>query len=620
MPWGNIGRTEAPEAASEEGARRYAGPMRLGGSRTVLAVLALAALVITACSAQASNERTAGPSSSQGGGANTTGGNTATTASSPSTPASPADFEIGTAPKQQDEQTLSYSYGPIDIAPGQNNITVSNLQVPKPTVDGYIVGIRANLKREDGTVPPVDVIHLHHGVWLKLGAGGSYPTRRRRPAGADQAGGGDAASPTGGDAGAGANASAGGSSGGSSTGSQFGQLFFASGEEKTAMVLPAGYGFAYKATDMWVINYMLHNLLSTPDKVSITYDIDFIPADSAGAKSIKEARPLWMDVQNGHIYPVFDVLKGSGTDGTFTYPDQADDPYKGGPPLNQWTVDRDSVLLATAGHLHPGGLHTDMYVTRAGAGASATPEAKASITGDKAHIFRSDAAYYEPAGAVSWDVSMSGTQPDWRVSVKKGDVLSISATYDTKRASWYESMGIMILWMTDPANASGVDPFQKTVDTKGQLTHGHLPENDNHGGAPSTEFANAQQLPDGAATNQVDIWNFVYSPGDLGTEQSVPTVKAGDSLNFINHDNPQFNGVWHTITACKAPCNQSTGVAYPLADADVQFDSGELGTGGPPTADRIDWTVPNNLPTGTYTYFCRIHPSMRGSFKVVPGS
>ena len=146
-----------------------------------------------------------------------------------------------------------------------------------------------------------------------------------------------------------------------------------------------------------------------------------------------------MDVQKGSLYPVFDVLKGSGKNGRYTYPDERPTRTATAPKLNEWTVDKDSVLLATAGHLHPGGLHTDMYVTR---------------NGKKTHIFRSNAIYYEPAGAVSWDVSMTATPPDWRVGVKKGDVISISATYDTTRASWYESMGIMVLWMTDGADGT----------------------------------------------------------------------------------------------------------------------------------------------------------------------
>ena len=31
------------------------------------------------------------------------------------------------------------------------------------------------------------------------------------------------------------------------------------------------------------------------------------------------------------------------------------------------------------------------------------------------------------------------------------------------------------------------------------------------------------------------------------------------------------------------------------------------------------WKTPTNLGPGTYTYFCRIHPFMRGAFRVVAG-
>jgi plastocyanin len=477
-------------------------------------------------------------------------------------------LKVISAPAQEGVEHLKFKYGPIKIQPGQNNIVVSGTDVPKPKVDGYIVAIHPNLVRNDGSVPPVDVIHLHHGVWVNLGRGGDL----------------------------------------------FSNLFFASGEEKTQMILPKGYGYTYKASEPWLINYMLHNLLSTPDEVSIVYDMDFIPASSPGAAKITPAHPIWMDVQKGHIYPVFDVLKGSGTNGTFTYPDQADHPYRRR-QLNQWTADSDTVLIATAGHLHPGGLHVDLWDTRAG--AKATAAAKPSVNGDKAHIFRSDAIYYEPAGAVSWDVTMTATPPDWRVAVKKGDTISISVTYDSARASWYESMGIAVMWGID--GTAGTDPFTTRVDAANPvITHGHLPENDNHGGKPApTQYTDVSKLPSGPVTDKVTIADFTYAPGDIGGIYSqVPVVKAGQTLKFFNEDAPRGNGIWHTITSCKAPCDRSTGVAYPLADGNVQFDSGELGQAGAPTAGRLDWTVPSNLPTGTYTYFCRIHPSMRGAFRV----
>ncbi len=58
---------------------------------------------------------------------------------------------------------LHFEFGPLDIQPGQNTIEFSGREVPKPDVDGYIVGIRPNLVRSDGCVPGIDVLHLHQG-------------------------------------------------------------------------------------------------------------------------------------------------------------------------------------------------------------------------------------------------------------------------------------------------------------------------------------------------------------------------------------------------------------------------------------------------------------------------
>ena len=35
-----------------------------------------------------------------------------------------------------------------------------------------------------------------------------------------------------------------------------------------------------------------------------------------------------------------------------------------------------------------------------------------------------------------------------------------------------------------------------------------------------------------------------------------------------------------------------------------------------PAAGRDTWQTPANLSDGTYAYFCRIHPFMRGAFRV----
>jgi plastocyanin len=211
------------------------------------------------------------------------------------------------------------------------------------------------------------------------------------------------------------------------------------------------------------------------------------------------------------------------------------------------------------------------------------------------------------------------TPSKWNVQVQAGDKLRITTTYDSSQWSWYESMGIMEVWFA-PNDTGGTSPFALTTSQlKGKTTHGHLKENNNHGGKPDPNLADPSALASGPLTGIVDIDHYEYAPGDLDDATQTPTVKTGQSIEFVNDDAPPSgNGTWHTVTSCRLPCNLSTGVAYPTANAAIQFDSGQLGNNGQPTAGRLTWDTPTNLPQGTYGYFCRVHPFMRGAFRVVP--
>jgi hypothetical protein len=496
----------------------------------------------------------------------------------------PAGATVKVSAGANGAKRLTYKIGPFKVIPGQNEIG-NRIIAQKPQVDGWITRIRPDLTYTSGKIPGVDVIHLHHGVWANLSR--------------------------------------------ESSASPFAELFFAAGEEKTIMQFPKGFGYEYKASDTWFLNHMIHNLTPVPTQVYMVYEIDFIPKTSPKARGIKPVRPIWMDVERGKLYPVFDVEKGAGRKGRYTYPDDEPQAYGGGKPRNEWVVDRDGVLVATAGHLHPGGLHTDLWVRRNGArvrkAACASKGSRRARQrcrrdaprgrGSNAHVFRSKAKYFEPAGAVSWDVAMTGTRKDWRVKVRKGDTLWTSATYDTTRAAWWESMGIMVVYMADAG--PGKNPFKRRVDHPGRPTHGHLPENDNHGGK-ATRLPDPRKLPDGSpAMGTIDVLDFKYALGDLslaGQGGLPPVIRQGQSVTFRNADDGRR--AYHSITSCKAPCNRSTGIAYPLADGPVQFESGTLGSAVPPATGRLEWQTPKNLDRGTYTYFCRIHPFMRGAFRV----
>jgi hypothetical protein len=132
-------------------------------------------------------------------------------------------------------QHLTYCYGPISISPGQNIIKLraavdGNGSKLWPQVPGYITRFDPELIYADGTIPGVDVLHLHHAVW---GVNGSPE--------------------------------------------------FAVGEEKTIQQLPDGFGWRSLPGDTWFLNDMLHDLVAQPAQVYVVWRLDFVPDSSPAA-------------------------------------------------------------------------------------------------------------------------------------------------------------------------------------------------------------------------------------------------------------------------------------------------------------------------------------------------
>jgi len=245
----------------------------------------------------------------------------------------------------------------------------------------------------------------------------------------------------------------------------------------------------------------------------------------------------------------------------------------------------------------------------------------------------------------SWDFSMRVLGlPYWGVHVNPGDKLRSNATYDTNDLSSYEDMGISVALLAPDTpdgkpTAPGVDPFQAPRDnssdcksgpaingklcTFGLVTHGHYLENGNH-----TTASGKLTVKPGPQTSSVGIADFQYFPGDLGNQTTgVPQVKLGTDLRFFNAEG---SSIYHTITTCAYPCMGATSASFPVPDGasnqgrKYDFDSSELGIGAPAvgaTSQKLDWTLPVNQKNGfqpgeVVTYYCRIHPFMRGAFEV----
>ena len=357
----------------------------------------------------------------------------------------------------------------------------------------------------------------------------------------------------------------------------------------------------------------------------------------------------WMDVEGVKPYPVFNALQGSGIKSRFTYPDNEPKAYAAdGYRRNEWIVDRD---VDAGQHRRP-------------------PASGRPVDRPERHARRRDRSassararnYFDPAGAISWDVAMSATAPNWRVALKKGDVLSTNATYDTSKASWYEVMGIMVAGITEGHVDGGVDPFTGTIDQTDYLTHGRLKENIDTNAAQAEPGA---QQPDrararGRTRTRSSIKNFFYSQGDLsrarqeGPPADGPQGQAADvrqpgraADRALPHDH-RLQGPVQPDGRHRLPAGQRQG-GVRLRRARLRPDDqhrpvqrrrrDRADHGGRSTRRRAEVRTARRCPAccrssrtaasarrrgrprrtstpGTYAYFCRIHPFMRGAFRV----
>lgn len=458
-------------------------------------------------------------------------------------------------PTIQGEQTLRCRYGPITVTPGSNLILLGPVSIESPKADGYITSISPNLiDATTGSVPPIHVVHLHHGVWINAARFDTSP-------------------------------------------------FFATGEEKTRTILPRGpgdtplYGYRTAPTDAWVLNYMMHNLGTETFEVTIRYDLTWVPADTPG---MREVQPVWLDAvaqkegSSKALYPVYDPAPdGEGYSAEFT-------------------AARDAELVWVAGHVHPGGLRTEL----------------SSPTCGNQLLFSSAAEMNDDQRSFgSWDFGMTVTPPDWRFTVREGEKLKVTGYYDTQNP-WYEAMAIMVGWAhaLAPGEAASRPPCAMPGTTDGDVTDPPAaPENN-----PAPFFGGDNEAPIGPSatpppvSSEIGIAAFGYYP-DRGFSGQRAGVKKGQSVRFTNLD--AGASIFHSVTSCANPCNGRYGQSYPLATwpSETQLgDSGQLGFGPPfatAAAQRASWTftVPEDAAVGqVFTYFCRIHPAMRGALEVVP--
>ncbi|HEX8074786.1 MAG TPA: PQQ-binding-like beta-propeller repeat protein [Thermoleophilaceae bacterium] len=479
---------------------------------------------------------------------------------------------------------LNLYYGPYTIPPGWD---ANRVDLDLPMQEGFLEYVDPQMYRvADMTEPSHQEAHIHHAHWFGLDPGNKEDNY--------------------------------------TSGTH--EWVFGMGDEETRGDFRersaangshgAVYGQYIPGGQQQDLIYMLHNKTNQPMEVWIVLHVQFEHGSKKELEAIRH-RP-YHDVSGKLFGKTYDVPRQASGDGKWEY---AKDSGK----VIEWTATTDGTIIGAGGHVHPGG--KQVVFENYGSKESPCPNDGRGYGGTLL-IKENEIDHNVP---LSEDYQTEVTHPAWRAPVHKGDRLRISGTYENRDHAWYTVMtheGMYIdkaeapkgrckPYMVGKAKKKWKDPTQGVPNrTWGSHTDDFC--GPDFGGPPCEKAEAPPKESDFKPQTTVHIANFSYLPGDRSSSLgggTYPTIAPGEQLTFVNDD--QFANIRHSVTTCPWPCNGKYVANYPLADG--RWDSGTLGydviDGGSPNPRA---STPANLPQGVYTYFCRIHPWMRGAFRVGP--
>jgi plastocyanin len=492
-----------------------------------------------------------------------------------------SDHYIPKAPGTKEK--LRFFYGPYVIPPGWDS---NRVDLDLPIAQGMVVSIEPGMRRvQDGSEPGHQEAHIHHAHWFSMEPDTEVDTYL----------------------------------GGH-------EWMFGNGDEETKANFQQRsdaerkgpiYGGYVGPTEPQPLIYMLHNKTSQPMTVYIMLEVTFIHGSLEQLNSLG-GRP-YHDVTGVLFGRTFDVPRDrKSKDGTF---ETVEDDPKG---VIEWTSPIDGTLIGTGGHLHPGGIR----VTAENYGSEERPCPDSGGGYGGTVLLKSDAIWRYDV-PFSEDFQMEVTHPAFRAPIHEGDRIRISGTYENKKHAWYAAMTHQGFYIDESQPPKGrCDPYlvgpaaKRDINVTAGVPNrpwGHHKHDKICGKRFDAPRCNRPVEPtgEGMRTDTVTIANFLYYPGDFtldGQMGAPPKVPKGDPLRFVNAD--QAANIRHSVTTCRWPCNGPYVGNYPLPDG--IWDSDTLGY------DPVDGGNPNPVATmskdmkvGKYSYFCRIHPWMRGAFEVV---
>ncbi|MGI8774870.1 MAG: cupredoxin domain-containing protein [Actinomycetota bacterium] len=495
---------------------------------------------------------------------------------------------------------ITLDYGPYVVHPGSD---LGRIDIEVPGQNGYAVGFEP-LVIDAGTGDEVSNHHMHihhaHWTWLDPDAPGNH------------------------------------------------RWFYGTGEERTqGSLMPSvrkdprfkskglRYGIKVEAGDRFGLISMLHNKMAEARTVFIRVRIQFVYGThdeimEAKGWDFHNLKPVLVGstfnvprAKGDFIFPLDATKKTIGPHGNYSNPVANS---KVVPGVGQiWTVPWDGTVVIGAGHSHPGA--KEIVLSNMGTKRDPCPDDGDEFPG----VTAARSTNYTYKGVWGSSAYQQGvTQAGWRMHVRKGDRLVLNGVYEPKgQYEYLDAMsyfGMYIDTRDKPKSSQycKVELIDKPGAPKSEITRTVLnrkwEDQDNAPVCKRCDKPGPNPEP-GLETNTIHIAGHTYLPGNLGSEgepMGPPVISQGDTLRVINEDYAEA-GVRHSVTSCKAPCNGPYAANYPFHDG--SFHSGALGYTWEETyvtaRQEPYWEFDTSkLEKGYHTYFCQLHPWMRGGFYI----
>jgi plastocyanin len=367
------------------------------------------------------------------------------------------------------------------------------------------------------------------------------------------------------------------------------QRFYAAGEERAKMSMPAGYGYKTNASDNWTIVAMVMNHRATADHALIHYEVT---VDTA--PGIQDVTPYWFDIRDCHADPIYnipsvaqkakDAKKGKGSKASAAAKQKKGKKGKkkrkktAVAPTTDATADYtfpvSGRLIAGAGHVHGGAIKETLTEPNCGNRQVAESDPTWGLPDHPFYNVRP--ILHEPG-----PINMSAFRSTTGLPIHAGETIRLNSIYDDSQPH-VRVMGILIAYFApDPSVTQNCGPIPnwEILKTDQPGRSGPIPFTIPLTGLDANGQATTINAPPGQLQNAPS--GTVIPVGDRFFGDPNLRVRQGSTLTW------QFGGSeLHNLTLANGP----------------------LGIGTDNLDGNRTFTQKFGRP-GTYRFFCALHPT-----------